>query len=162
VVKILIENIELAGRKLIVPREVSENGELTLDGKGQALLSPDAAAILCSVPGFKSIGENTVKDEPQNEDLNDKLTNTLPKEPAATEKLEVQEGEAKGIVSPEEAPTSDDAAASKNSEPSPDWKKEELATWLTERGVEFKIKDGKEVLLGKAFKYLENRQPKEQ
>ena len=40
-------------------------------------------------------------------------------------------------------------------DPNPSWKKEELAAWLTERKIEFKAKDGKEVLLGKAFKFLE-------
>lgn len=161
-VKVLIENIELAGRTLTVPQEVSEDGKLILDEKGQALLSQKAAASLCSVPGFKAIGEKTIKDDEPTKEEELKVKHddaNLDKQPITPEKLETEDLTFE--AEKEEELSVDKAAASQNLEPSPDWKKEELAAWLADRGIEFKAKDGKEVLLGKAFKYLENQKPNE-
>lgn len=124
---LVIEYKDLAGRTLTVPQEVSEDGKLVLDEKGQATLPSKAAYFLCTVPGFSIVGESKKKEEPAKEDQEHDHEHD--------EKTE------------QEYPDGD---------PNPNWKKEELAAWLTEREIEFKPKDGKEVLLGKAFKFLES------
>ncbi|MDQ7818662.1 MAG: hypothetical protein RDU14_16675 [Melioribacteraceae bacterium] len=68
---LVIEHKDLAGRTLTVPSEVSEDGKLVLDEKGQATLSHDAAHFLCTVPGFSVVGESKKEEEekPKKEEL---------------------------------------------------------------------------------------------
>lgn len=129
---LVVEHKDLAGRILTVPQEVSEDGKLVLDEKGQATLPPKAAHFLCTVPGFSIVGESKKKEGPAKGE----------QEKTDQEQEAEDEGEIK-----QKYP---------NGDPDPNWKKEELAAWLEEKMIEFKPKDGKEVLLGKAFKYLEN------
>lgn len=142
---VVIEHKDLAGKTLTVPKEVSEDGKLILDEKGQATLPSKAASFLCTVPGFsvvekKEIGKPIVREQSAEGGHEQEQEKT-------DEEPEEREGEAD-----KKYPDGD---------PNPNWKKEELAAWLTEREIEFKPKDGKEVLLGKAFKFLESSKEKE-
>ncbi|MHB8871788.1 MAG: hypothetical protein ACYC5G_05015 [Candidatus Doudnabacteria bacterium] len=151
---LVIEHKDLAGRTLIVPKEVSEDGKLVLDENGQATLPHNAAHFLCTIPGFSIVGQSKKKEEPEKVE-----------EPAEEEQEHDQEHDEKTDQEPDRQTPGEQEAKDEEAkveqkypegDPNPNWKKEELAAWLTEKEIEFKSKEGKEVLLGKAFKFLES------
>lgn len=134
--KVIIQNVDLAGRALIVPASVLEDGKLILDKEGKAELNEKAAAFMCGVPGFKLIQK---LEKPHDEDDKTEKDSARLRQ---TDFAGQDDGSASSPLYPE-------------GDPNKDWKQKELAAWLTEKKIEFKPKEGKEVLLGKAFKFLE-------
>jgi hypothetical protein len=176
----IIEHKALAGKTLNVPKEVSETGKISLDLNGQVTLPLKAATYLSTIPDFKIIKQFDAQEKSKkiptieiniaNNKTSDDEILKIKESPLETENLDGPtiepvpiDGNPVIMGSVDEdlanAGLKTDTADNKSypdGDPNPKWTKPQLISWLTiVAKVEFDEVDKKEVLLGKAFKYLE-------
>ena len=163
----IVEHKGLAGKTLNVPPEVHETGKLIMDANGQTTLPLKAAAFLSTIPEFKIIKKFENPDAPLIPPIvnatisNDKTNKITGQDSIETENLDgptivpVPINEGTMTVGSLDEQT-DAAALYPDGDPNLKWTKPQLTEWLSKVAkIEFDTADKKEVLLGKAFKYLE-------